>query len=397
MLEKYTSHKANRRHNTNPSGFTIVELLIVIVIIGILAAVAIVSYVGISQRAVASSLQADLTGAATKLKLYQVDNSAYPTSLDCTATPAANSICLKASPGNSYTYTAVNNTTPQTFSLTAANTSGLSYVATNDASPVAATAPAPVNLTFSPTLSAGKTGTVQTWTVLAAGTYKIRTVGSSGGKDGAVAGGQGHGANMYGEFSLLAGDVLYIIVGQQGFINYANTDGVASGSGGGGASFVTKSGGSLLSSTPLIVAGGGGGAGNTNGAGLNASLTTAGTTHAGCMGAGGSGGNGGTTTINSGFGAAGAGWLTNGGDGGTTGGVATALKSGAVGGPGYNPNGGQGGFGGGGGGGANGGGGGGGYSGGGDCGGGGGSYNIGTNQSNVVFAGIGQGLVTINN
>ncbi len=128
------------------SGFTIVELLIVIAIIGILAAVTIVSYVGISQKAVASSLQADLKGATTKLKLYQADNMAYPTSLDCATTPAANTICLTASPGNSYSYTVVNTTSPQTFSLTATNTNSVTYVVTNDSTPVA-TAP-PINYSY---------------------------------------------------------------------------------------------------------------------------------------------------------------------------------------------------------------------------------------------------------
>lgn len=38
-------------------GFTIVELLVVIVAIGVLAAITVVSYIGISQRATISSLQ----------------------------------------------------------------------------------------------------------------------------------------------------------------------------------------------------------------------------------------------------------------------------------------------------------------------------------------------------
>ncbi len=374
------------------TGFTIVELLIVIVIIGILATVTTVGYVGINKKAIGASLQSDLKGASNQLKLYQIDNITYPASLDCSATPVVNSICLKASSGNSYTYTVDNNASPKTFSLVASN-GAIAYTATNDTTPTATVGEVPVNLTFNPT-STGKTGTVQSWTVLTAGTYKIQTIGSSGGKDGAVAGGQGRGTSMYGEFPLLVGDVLYIIVGQQGFINYTNTDGLASGGGGGGASLVAKGGGSLLNSTPLIVAGGGGGAGNSCG-GLNASVTTSGVT--GLDGAGGTGGNGGTASYSTGLGGAGAGWLTNGGDGGTFGGMATSLKTGALGGPGYNSNGGPGGFGGGGGGGFNGAGGGGGYSGGSSCGGGGGSYNIGTNQSNIVFAGIGQGLVTIRN
>lgn len=42
-------------------GFTIVELLVVIVVIGILAAISVVSYNGVSKKAVEASLVADLS------------------------------------------------------------------------------------------------------------------------------------------------------------------------------------------------------------------------------------------------------------------------------------------------------------------------------------------------
>lgn len=61
------------------SGFTVVELLIVIVVIAILAVITIVAYNGITQRANASAANHGLAQAKKKLELYKVDNGTYPT------------------------------------------------------------------------------------------------------------------------------------------------------------------------------------------------------------------------------------------------------------------------------------------------------------------------------
>lgn len=124
-------------------GFTIVELLVVIVVIGILAAITIVSYTGISQKAITATLQSDLGNASKQLKLYQVEQSQYPTSFDVNncPTPVNTKYCLKISSGNTFDRTAyaasVNNSTnPQTFTLDATNTNTTKYRITNDLAPV---------------------------------------------------------------------------------------------------------------------------------------------------------------------------------------------------------------------------------------------------------------------
>ena len=55
-------------------GFTIVELLIVIVVIGILAAISIVAYSGIQTRANASKVNADMRNLNTAIDLARVES-----------------------------------------------------------------------------------------------------------------------------------------------------------------------------------------------------------------------------------------------------------------------------------------------------------------------------------
>lgn len=59
-------------------GFTIVELLIVIVVIGILAAIVVVAYNGISDQARKTSIKSDLANAAKSLQIYAAIESSYP-------------------------------------------------------------------------------------------------------------------------------------------------------------------------------------------------------------------------------------------------------------------------------------------------------------------------------
>ena len=59
-------------------GFTIVELLIVIVVIAILAAISIVAYNGIQQRGRDSQRMNDLNQLSKIIELYNVDNGNYP-------------------------------------------------------------------------------------------------------------------------------------------------------------------------------------------------------------------------------------------------------------------------------------------------------------------------------
>lgn len=103
-------------------GFTIVELLIVIVVIAILATISIMAYSGIQGRAVVASLQSDLSNASQQIKLFQVDNGTYPTTIDCSQPDSTTNKCIKVSSPTTFQYLA-SNTNPQTFCLAATNNS----------------------------------------------------------------------------------------------------------------------------------------------------------------------------------------------------------------------------------------------------------------------------------
>ena len=65
--------------NTNGRGFTIVELLIVIVVVAILAAIVIATFNGVTNQAYASRSKSELASLGKAVQLFQADNGRYPT------------------------------------------------------------------------------------------------------------------------------------------------------------------------------------------------------------------------------------------------------------------------------------------------------------------------------
>lgn len=85
--------------NKKTQAFTIVELLVVIVVIGILAAITTVSYSGIQKKAAKAIIKSQLSSNSKALKLYNTEYGYYPSSLDAndcplTPTPSTN-YCVK--------------------------------------------------------------------------------------------------------------------------------------------------------------------------------------------------------------------------------------------------------------------------------------------------------------
>lgn len=111
----------------NIYGFTIVELLIVIVVIGVLATISLISYTGVSQRATVASLTSELKNASRQLKLDQIDLGIYPTSL----TTANNGNGLLFDENTIASYVAADGTNKNGFCMSLTR-SGISYRVTDN-------------------------------------------------------------------------------------------------------------------------------------------------------------------------------------------------------------------------------------------------------------------------
>jgi type II secretion system protein G len=79
-------------------GFTLIELMIVVAIIGILAAIAIPLYANIQTRARVAKAQADLRTLASAVSMYQAHTGSFPNVITELTVSVANNLGQTAGP-----------------------------------------------------------------------------------------------------------------------------------------------------------------------------------------------------------------------------------------------------------------------------------------------------------
>ena len=104
------------KESSSEKGFTLLELIVVVGVLGILAAIALQQFWLYRSRVIDASMRSDLKNAALAMESYYGEFLAYPTTLS-----AIQLVGYRKTSGVTLT---INVTSPSTFTLTAAKANG---------------------------------------------------------------------------------------------------------------------------------------------------------------------------------------------------------------------------------------------------------------------------------
>lgn len=117
----------NIKNNIKSRGFTIVELLVVIVVIGILAAITVVSYSGVTAKARTASNQSNANNVLQAAMNVYAENGTYPATNATSSTVITNlnAGVTKVPASITVTSATVTSSTPEALSYRLASTTGI--------------------------------------------------------------------------------------------------------------------------------------------------------------------------------------------------------------------------------------------------------------------------------
>lgn len=136
MEDQMTTHGAIRIDRRAQAGFTFVELLVAMIVLGLLAAAMIPSVLGQREKAEGASAQALLRTAAAGVEAAAIDGDGYTglTTARLAATEPDVSWLATAGARTPENEVSVTNLSPQGYTLTTTSASGRSYAVAKDLS-----------------------------------------------------------------------------------------------------------------------------------------------------------------------------------------------------------------------------------------------------------------------